>query len=134
MVGKVIGTVVALGAMGTVGYFGVSNYQTSQIESEIASVLAEFEPEVSLDYASIKSTPFSKRVEMHDAELRLESGETIEIDRLIVHDVDTNNEIPHHMHLSIEGVTAGADAVGPQTIALTALGYDIEQMAGNIDL
>ena len=134
MVGKTIGTVVVLGVIGTVGYFGASNYQTSQIEKEIATVLAEFEPQVSLDYASIESTAFSKRVEMHDAELRLESGETIEIDRLIVHDVDTNHEIPHHMHLSVEGVTAGDGAMGPQVVALSALGYNLDQMAGNMDL
>ena len=166
MSGKAIGAIAALGAVGAVGYlgyFGLSGYQASQIEKEIEAAIAEYEPQATFEYESVRSGFLSSSAEIFDAELTLQTGETIHfdrvvgdkrgyvemengiatlttgdtinIDRVIVHEFDTENENPTFAKISVEGVTLGnTAALGPQTMALGSLGYSLEELASDIEM
>ena len=131
---KAIGALAVLGAVGTAGYYGLSSYQTSQIEQGIADAMAEHAPELQLEYASIQSRLLSKRVEIRDVSIGLDSGESANIDRIIVHDLDTDNDVPQYMHVTAEGISLGESTVGPQSLVLNALGYDSDELVGTFEL
>ncbi len=166
MSAKVIGAVVALGAVGAVGYLGysgLSRVQANFIEQEVEQAIAEFDPDATLEYDSVRSGFLSSSAEMTDANITLTTGETIHveritgdktgyiementridstegeaisIDRIIVHELDTENDQPTFARVSAEGVSfeGAAAALGPQTLVFNSLGYRIDELSADME-
>lgn len=167
MSAKAIGaTVVALGVVGVGGYFAysaLSGVQANLVEQEIEKAIAEFDPEATLEYDSVRSGFLSSNAEMTDANITLTSGETIHverivgdktgyvemenaiisstageaisIERIIVHELDTENEQPTFARVSAEGVSfeGAAAALGPQTLVFNSLGYSFDELSADME-
>ncbi|MGK7910772.1 MAG: hypothetical protein AB4050_04705 [Synechococcus sp.] len=166
MSAKAIGAVVTLGVVGVGGYFaysGLSGVQTNLIVSEVEAIVADLDPQATLDYDSARSGFLSSSAEMTDVVVMLEtgdtiradrivgnksgageieniiisstSGEAISIDRIIVHEVDTENEQPTFARVSVEGLSfeGAAAAFGPQTLVFNSLGYSFDDLTVDLE-
>ncbi|MEO1132579.1 MAG: hypothetical protein AAFX40_07725 [Cyanobacteria bacterium J06639_1] len=106
MASKRIGAaVIAIGMLAVGGYYGVKTVKGNVIRKEIDEAIAELPASVDVTYRKVDAPFWGNAADIYDIEVddsSLDYNYTIE--RMSLRDVDVDNEVPRHLHVTLENI------------------------------
>lgn len=115
--------VLAGGAIALV--FGGQAVVSHVAAKEIDQAIEEVSPFVNVEYKNVTTSFLKKGTQVNDVVITpVDSGESINVDKIIVYGFDTKDDIPTELNMAIKGMSLPTANLGENAAMFSELGYD----------
>ena len=118
---------IAVGALAIAGFIGARYYASSVADEKIQAALNDMPGMENVEYNDVSVDLPGGDVHIHGVEIAPPGGgkETL-IEEIVIHDFDEDNDIPHYLNLSANGVNIEVTTAnfGAASTELKKMGYE----------